>query len=129
MTNQPFESAVGITAHWYAQVVDFDAAQCRLTIAGIVLSGGRFAHDGVADEHRLHNTRIQRQRHLNFFRQTCFLKGRLLYVRWPNVSAPLVEPALGIPTQRLHADAGEACADARTKQAGIRFETMSAISF
>jgi hypothetical protein len=33
MTNQLFESALGITAPWYAQAVDFDAAQRQLTIA------------------------------------------------------------------------------------------------
>jgi hypothetical protein len=32
MTNQLFESALGITTPWYVQGVDFDAAQRQLTI-------------------------------------------------------------------------------------------------
>jgi transposase len=42
MTNQLFESALGIAAPWYVQGVDFDAAQRQLTIAVDFVAGTRF---------------------------------------------------------------------------------------
>lgn len=73
MTNQLFESALGITAPWYVQGVDFDAAQHQLTIAVDFVAGTRFAYAGVAGEHPVHDTQIKRLRHLNFFQHECFL--------------------------------------------------------
>ena len=51
MTNQLFESALGITAPWYVRSVDFDAAQRQLNIAVDFVAGSRFGYAGVAGEH------------------------------------------------------------------------------
>ncbi|GAB5097605.1 hypothetical protein YK56LOC_33210 [Caballeronia sp. HLA56] len=85
MTNELFESALGITAPWYVQGVDFDAAQRQLTIAVDFVAGTRFSYAGVAGEHPDHDTQIKRLRHLNFFQHECFLEVRVPRVR-------LVEP-------------------------------------
>jgi transposase len=92
MTNQLFESALGITAPWYVQAVDFDAAQRQLTIAVDFVAGTRFAYAGVAGEHPVHDTQIKRLRHLNFFQHECFLQVRVPRVRLPDGSVRLVEP-------------------------------------
>ncbi|MFL9989001.1 hypothetical protein PQR18_37805 [Paraburkholderia sediminicola] len=54
MTNQLFESALGMTAPWYIQGVDFDAAQRQLTIAADFVAGSRFAYGEVAGEHTMY---------------------------------------------------------------------------
>ena len=92
MTNQLFESALGITAPWYVRSVDFDAAQQQLNIAVDFVAGSRFSYAGVAGEHPVHDTQIKRLRHLNFFQHECFLEVRVPRVRLPDGSVRLVEP-------------------------------------
>src|ERR1700712_2004399 len=84
MTNQLFASALGITAPWYVQAVDFDAAQRQLTIAVDFVAGTRFSYAGVAGEHPVHDTQIKRLRHLNFFQHECFLEVRTPRVKLPD---------------------------------------------
>jgi transposase len=93
MTNQLFESALGITAPWYVHSVDFDAAQRQLNIAVDFVAGTRFGYVGTAGEHPVHDTQIKRLRHLNFFQHECFLEVRLPRVRLPDGSVRLVEPS------------------------------------
>jgi transposase len=93
MTNQLFESALGITAPWYVHSVDFDAAQRQLNIAVDFVAGTRFGYVGIAGEHPVHDTQIKRLRHLNFFQHECFLEVRLPRVRLPDGSVRLVEPS------------------------------------
>src|ERR1700689_2535586 len=92
MTNQLFESALGITAPLYVQSVDFDAAQRQLNIVVDFVAGSRFGYAGVAGEHPVHDTQIKRLRHLNFFQHECFLEVRVPRVRLPDGSVRLVEP-------------------------------------
>src|SRR5260370_1428885 len=92
MTNQLFESALGITAPWYVPSVDFDAAQRQLNIPVDFVAGSRFGYAGVAGEHPVHDTQIKRLRHLNFFQHECFLEVRVPRVRLPDGSVRLVEP-------------------------------------
>jgi transposase len=92
MTNQLFESALGIAAPWYVKGVDFDAAQRQLTIAVDFVAGSRFAYGAVAGEHPVHDTQIKRLRHVNFFQHECFLEVRVPRVRLPDGSVRLVEP-------------------------------------
>lgn len=92
MTNQLFESALGITAPWYVRSVDFDAAQRQLNITVDFVAGSRFGYAGVAGEHPVHDTQIKRLRHLNFFQHECFLEVRVPRVRLPDGSVRLVEP-------------------------------------
>jgi hypothetical protein len=42
--NQLFAAALGITAPWFVQTVDFDAGQRRLTVHVDFAPGSRFAH-------------------------------------------------------------------------------------
>src|ERR1700686_158642 len=92
MTNQLFESALGITAPWYVRSVDFDAAQRQLNIAVDFVAGSRFGYPGVAGEHPVHDTQIKRLRHLNFFQHECYLEGRVPRVKLPDGPVRLVEP-------------------------------------
>ena len=94
MTNQLFESALGITAPWYVQGVEFDAVQRQLTIAVDFVTGSRFSYGAVAGEHPVHDTQIKRLRHLNFFQHECFLEVRVPRVRLPDGSVRLVEPSV-----------------------------------
>ncbi|MBP0596417.1 ISL3 family transposase, partial [Paraburkholderia sp. LEh10] len=92
MTNQLFESALGIKAPWYVQGVDFDTAKRQLTIAVDFVAGSRFGYPGLAGEHAVHDTQIKRLRHLNFFQHECYLEVRVPRVRLPDGSVRLVEP-------------------------------------
>ncbi|MEX3936099.1 ISL3 family transposase [Paraburkholderia phymatum] len=92
MTNQLFESALGIRAPWYVQGVDFDTAKRQLTIAVDFVAGSRFGYLGLAGEHAVHDTQIKRLRHLNFFQHECYLEVRVPRVRLPDGSVRLVEP-------------------------------------
>jgi transposase len=92
MTNQLFESALGIKAPWHVQGVDFDTAKRQLTIAVDFVAGSRFGYPGLAGEHAVHDTQIKRLRHLNFFQHECYLEVRVPRVRLPDGSVRLVEP-------------------------------------
>ena len=64
-SDQLFAAALGITAPWFVQAVDFDASQRRLTIHIDFAPGSRFAHAKAPGEHPVHDTQIKRLRHLN----------------------------------------------------------------
>src|ERR1700741_1811460 len=81
---QLFEAALGITAPWYVQGVDFDAARRELTIAVDFVAGTRFSYPSVGGEHPVHDTQIKRLRHLNFFQHECFLEVRTPRVKLPD---------------------------------------------
>jgi hypothetical protein len=91
MTNQLFAAALGITAPWFVQTVDFDAGQRRLTIH-VDFVPGRFAHAKAEGEHKVHDTQIKRLRHLNFFQHECYLEVRVPRVKLPDAKVALVEP-------------------------------------
>src|SRR5246127_713600 len=90
---QLFEAALGITAPWYVQGVDFDAARRELTIAVDFVAGTRFSYPSVGGEHPVHDTQIKRLRHLNFFQHECFLEVRTPRVKLPDGKVVLAEPA------------------------------------
>jgi len=92
MTNQLFAAALGITAPWFVETVDFDAGQRRLTIHVDFVPGSRFAHAKAAGEHKVHDTQVKRLRHLNFFQHECYLEVRVPRVRLPDGKVALVEP-------------------------------------
>lgn len=54
-----------------------------LTISIDFVVGTRFPAAGVVGEHPVHDTQIERMRHLNFFQHECFLN-----VRTPRVKTP-----------------------------------------
>ena len=92
MTNQLFAAALGITAPWFVQTVDFDSGQRQLTIHVDFVPGSRFAHSKAAGDHKVHDTQIKRLRHLNFFQHECHLEVRVPRVKLPDGKVALVEP-------------------------------------
>ena len=92
MTNQLFAAALGITAPWFVETVDFDAGQRRLTIHVDFVAGSRFAHPKAAGDHKVHDTQVKRLRHLNFFQHECYLEVRVPRVKLPDGKVALVEP-------------------------------------
>ena len=90
--NQLFAAALGITAPWFVQTVDFDAGQRRLTIHVDFAPGSRFAHPKAPGEHPVHDTQIKRLRHLNFFQHECHLEVRVPRLRLPDGKVALFEP-------------------------------------
>jgi transposase len=92
MTNQLFETALGIKSPWFVQAVNFDASQRRLTIDVDFPRGTRFTHPKVPGEHPVHDTQIKQLRHLNFFQHECYLQVRMPRVRLPDGKVAVVEP-------------------------------------
>jgi transposase len=92
MTNQLFAAALGITAPWFVQTVDFDSGQRQLTIHVDFVPGSRFAHSKAAGDHKVHDTQIKRLRHLNFFQHECHLEVRVPRVKLSDGKVALVEP-------------------------------------
>ena len=92
MTNQLFAAALGITAPWFVQTVDFDSGQRQLTIHVDFVPGSRFAHSKAAGDHKVHDTQIKRLRHLNFFQHECHFEVRVPRVKLPDGKVALVEP-------------------------------------
>jgi len=92
MTNSLFDRALGIAAPWYVDGVEFDEVQHQLTVHVDFQAGSRFAFPGEPGEHPVHDTKVKRYRHLNFFQHECFLEVRVPRVRLPDDSVRLVEP-------------------------------------
>jgi transposase len=90
--NQLFAAALGITAPWFVQTVDFDAGQRRLTIHIDFAPGSRFAHPKAPGEHPVYDTQVKRLRHLNFFQHECHLEVRVPRLRLPDGKVALVQP-------------------------------------
>lgn len=93
MSDQLFAAALGIQLPWFVHSVDFDEAKRQLTIGVDFIAGSRFAHADAPGEHPVHDTRIKRLRHLNFFQHECYLEVRVPRVRLPDGTVRLVEPA------------------------------------
>lgn len=92
MSTQLFESALGIKAPWSVQSVDFDEAGKRLTILIDFKAGTRFAVNGHAGEHPVHDTVTKTYRHLNFFQHECHLQVRVPRVRLPHGAVRQIDP-------------------------------------
>lgn len=75
MTNQLFESALGITAPWYVRSVDFDAAQRQLNIAVDFVAGSRYGYAGVVGEHP-----VRKNLALSLSTMYFFMPASLIYV-------------------------------------------------
>jgi transposase len=90
--NKLFETALGLARPWYVAGVDFDAARKVLTITVDFVAGTRFPAVGLAGLHPVHDTRMKRLRHLNFFQHECFLEVRTPRVTLPDGRVVQVEP-------------------------------------
>lgn len=92
MHNKLFEAALGISAPWYIQGLDFDEAKKLLVINIDFVAGTRFAHPDAKGLHPVHDTQIKRLRHLNFFQHETILEVRVPRVKLPDGSTRVVEP-------------------------------------
>jgi len=92
MSAKLFESALGISAPWSVESVEFDEAAKRLKVVVDFKPGTRFTVSGHAGEHPVHDTVTKTYRHLNFFQHECHLQVRTPRVRLPNGAVRLIEP-------------------------------------
>jgi len=92
MENQIFETALGLTAPWFIQAVDFDSDRQTLGIQIDFVPGSRFPYPGVDGTHPAHDTQRKRYRHLNFFQHECYLEVRVPRLRLPDSRVVLCEP-------------------------------------
>ena len=92
MTEQLFQTALGIGAPWFVAGTDFNAAARTLTIRVDFAPGSRFAVPSVDGEHPVHDTVTKRYRHVNFFQHECFLEVRVPRVRLPDGAVRQIEP-------------------------------------
>lgn len=93
MQNELFSAALGVSAPWYIKAVDLDQVERLLTIQIDFETGARFSIDKAEGLHPVHDTKIKRYRHLNFFQYECVLEVRTPRVKLPDGSVRLVEPS------------------------------------
>lgn len=87
-----FARALGVSEPWLVSGVEFDEGERRLTIRLDFRRGARFPHEGHDGVHPVHDTRIKRYRHLNFFQHECLLEARVPRVKLPDGRVALVAP-------------------------------------
>ena len=87
-----FARALGVSQPWFVDGVDFNEKQRRLVVRIDFKRGSRFAHAGDGGAHPVHDTRIKRYRHLNFFQHECLLETRVPRVRLEDGRIALVTP-------------------------------------
>jgi transposase len=92
VSTQLFESALGIKAPWSVRTVEFDEGAKRLTVHIDFEVGTRFAVNGHAGEHPVHDTVTKTYRHLNFFQHECHLQVRVPRVRLPHGAVRQIDP-------------------------------------
>ena len=92
MHDRLFEAALGIARPWYVAGVEFDEAAKVLSVRIDFESGTRFAADGAAGVHPVHDTVTKTYRHLNFFQHECHLLVRTPRVKLPSGSVQLIKP-------------------------------------
>lgn len=92
MQNELFSAALGVSAPWFIKGVDLDQAKRLLTIQIDFETGARFSFDKAEGLHPVHDTKIKRYRHLNFFQYECVLEVRTPRIKLPDGSVRLVEP-------------------------------------
>lgn len=92
MHDRLFEVALGIAPPWFVAGVRFDETSKVLTIGIDFTAGTRFAAEGAAGEHPVHDTLTKTYRHLNFFQHECVLEVRTPRVKLPDGTVHLVSP-------------------------------------
>lgn len=92
MHERLFEAALGIAPPWFVAGVRFDETSKVLTVGVDFAVGTRFAADGAAGDHPVHDTITKTYRHLNFFQHECVLEVRTPRVKLPDGSVQLVKP-------------------------------------
>jgi transposase len=92
MHDRLFEAALGIAPPWFVAGVRFDEASKELTVCIDFKAGSRFAVQGAAGEHPVHDTVTKTYRHLNFFQHECVLQVRTPRVKLPDGRVALIKP-------------------------------------
>jgi transposase len=92
MHDRLFEAALGIAPPWFVAGVSFDENSRVLTVGIDFTAGSRFAVEGVAGEHPVHDTVTKTYRHLNFFQHECVLQVRTPRVKLGDGRVVLVQP-------------------------------------
>ena len=87
-----FARALGVSQPWFVDGVDFDERERQLVVRIDFRRGSRFAHAAAGGAHPVHDTRIKRYRHLNFFQHECLLEVRVPRVRLDDGRVALVKP-------------------------------------
>jgi hypothetical protein len=93
MHDKLFEAALGVLRPWYVAGVEFDDSAKLLTLRVDFEPGARFAANGTAGEHPVHDAVDRTYRHLNFFQHECHLRVRTPRVRLPDGSLCLIKPS------------------------------------
>ena len=95
MHNELFAAALGLADPWFVAGLDFEksGARQRLTIRIDFRPKSRFAVEGGGPEHPVHDTRVKRYQHLDFFQHECELVVRVPRVRRPDGRVVLVPPS------------------------------------
>jgi transposase len=81
------------TPLWFVAGLGFDEPAKVLTVCIDFKAGSRFAVEGVAGEHPVHDTVTKTYRHLNFFQHECVLEVRTPRVKLPDGSVHLIKAA------------------------------------
>jgi transposase len=84
--------------------VEFDEQACTLTIHIDFVAGSCFSHGQIAWDHPVHDTKMKRVRHLNFFQHGCYLLVRVPRVRLPDGRVVLERGAPGLLDHNPHAE-------------------------
>ena len=87
-----FTAALGISDPWYIDTLDFDANAQVLTVHIDFDQGTQFPCPEVEGLHAVHDTRIKRYRHLNFFQHECYLEVRVPRIKLPTGNVMLISP-------------------------------------
>ena len=74
VTENIFETALGISSLWFIAGMHFDPSQRKLNIHVDFDVCSRFAVPGQAGMHPVHDTVTNTYRHLNFFQYECELE-------------------------------------------------------
>ena len=87
-----FARALGVSAPWFVDWVNFNEQEQQLVIRIDFRRGSRFAHGDDGGAYLVHDTRIKRYRHLNFFQHECVLETRVPRVKLKDGRVALVAP-------------------------------------
>lgn len=81
-TREVFTAALGLPDPWHVVGIELDAAAEQLVLTLDFTRGARFpCPDCGAGDQPVHDTEVQRWRHLNFFQHTCYLDARQPRIR------------------------------------------------
>ena len=79
-----FAAALGLTSPWFISSINFNVEDRRLDIEIDFKRGSKFDYvnsDGSRIPGHVHDTRVIKWQHLNFFQHKCFLQARIPRVK------------------------------------------------